>query len=53
MSDTWLNIRFGDQHLQVRGWMFSFSKNSYHAGKPWWDIEVYEIRMPFKPNSDL
>jgi len=49
MSDTWLNIRFGEFHLQARGWRFSISRNNYHAGKPLWDIKVYDFQKPFKP----
>lgn len=47
MSDTWLNIRFGPVHLKMRGWKLSFSHNSFHDEKPWWDFELYELRIPF------
>lgn len=48
MSDTWLNIRFGSYHLKAKGWDFSFEKNDFHEGKPFWDIELFELRKPFK-----
>jgi len=50
MGSLWLNIRFGAWHL--RGiddkdwWKLHWNYNNVHAGKPCWNIELYELCIP-------
>ena len=54
MSNTWLNVRFGEYHLQwaYDSWFPEYSYNPYQAtarktDKNWKWFEFYEFKNPF------